>query len=106
MSDNRRDDRPPFDLHAAVQAHAAAGFTRPLQLQSRQAASLARSLRGIEAAARVLVAETGEDYSDTALILGDYLRSGLAEAIVTMSANAGELLDTLNDQAQAASKRD
>ena len=105
MTDNLRDDPPPFYLHAAAHANTVAGFTHNLRLQSHQAAHLARSLRGIEAAARVLVAETGEDYSDTALILGDYLRSGLAEAIVTMSANAGKLLDTLNDQAQAASKR-
>ena len=102
MSDNRRDDRPPFDLHAAVQAHAAAGFTRPLQLQSRQAASLARSLRGIDAVASVLSAETGEDCSDTALILGDYLRSGLLEAIGAMATNAGELLEVINDQTKAA----
>ena len=106
MTDNLRDDPPPFYLHAAAHANTVAGFTHNLRLQSHQAAHLARSLRGIEAAARVLVAETGEDYSDTALVLGDYLRSGLVEAIVTMSANAGELLDTLNDQAQAASKRD
>ena len=105
MTETLRDDPPAFDLHAAAHANTTAGFTHSLRLQSHQAAHLARSLRGIEAAARVLVAETGEDYSDTALILGDYLRSGLAEAIVTMSANAGELLDTLNDQAQAASKR-
>ena len=106
MTEILRDDPPAFDLHAAAHANTTAGFTHSLRLQSHQAAHLARSLRGIEAAARVLVAETGEDYSDTALILGDYLRSGLVEAIVTMSANAGELLDTLNEQAQAASKRD
>ncbi len=106
MTDNLRDDPPPFYLHAAAHANTVAGFTHNLRLQSHQAAHLARSLRGIEAVARVLVAETGEDYSDTALVLGDYLRSGLVEAIVTMSANAGELLDTLNEQAQAASKRD
>ena len=106
MSPEKHAEHQPLNLHAAARASEAAGFTRPIQLQSHQMAHLARSLRGIEAAARVLVAETGEDYSDTALILGDYLRSGLAEAIVTMSANAGELLDTLNDQAQAASKRD
>lgn len=102
MSDTPRDDPQPFDLHAAAHAHTVAGFTYSLRLQSHQAASLARSLRGIEAAARVLVAETGEDYSDTALVLGDYLRSGLTEAIVTMAANAGELLDRVNDQTRAA----
>ena len=102
MSDTRRDDRPPFDLHAAAQTHAAAGFTRPLQLQSRQAASLARSLRGIDAVASVLSAETGDDCSDTALILGDYLRSGLLEAIGAMATNAGELLEVINDQTKAA----
>ena len=61
-------------------------------------------MSGIEATARVLVAETGEDYSDSALILGDYLRSGLIEAIVTMAASAGDLMDQVNDQAKAASQ--
>ena len=104
MTEAFRDDPRPFDLHAAAHANTVAGFTHTLRLQSHQAASLARSLRGIEATARVLVAETGEDCSDTALVLGDYLRSGLIESIVTMAANAGELLDTVNDQAQAAHK--
>ena len=104
MSDSLRDDPPTFNLHAAAHAHTVAGFTHDLRLQSHQAANLARSLRGIEATARVLVAETGEDYSDSALILGDYLRSGLIEAIVTMAASAGDLMDQVNDQAKAASK--
>ena len=103
MSDNRRDDRPPFDLHAAVQAHAAAGFTRPLQLQSRQAASLARSLRGIDAVASVLSAETGDDCSDTAMVLGDNLRMGLMEAVGVMVTNTQELLEQANEEAKAAS---
>ena len=104
MTEAFRDDPQPFDLHAAAHANTVAGFNYSLRLQHHQAASLARSLRGIEAAARVLVAETGEDYSDTALVLGGYLRSGLIEAIVTMAANAGELLDMVNVQAQAAHK--
>ena len=104
MTETLRDDPPAFDLHAAAHANTTAGFTHSLRLQSHQAAHLARSLRGIEAAARVLVAETGEDYSDTALILGDYLRSGLIEAIVTMAASAGDLMDQVNDQAKAASQ--
>ena len=58
----------------------------------------------VSAMAKQLVAETGEDYSDSALILGDYLRSGLIEAIVTMAASAGDLMDQVNDQAKAASK--
>ena len=104
MNDSLRDDPPAFNLHAVAHAHTVAGFTHDLRLQSHQAANLARSLRGIEATARVLVAETGEDYSDSALILGDYLRSGLIEAIVTMAASAGDLMDQVNDQAKAASK--
>ena len=104
MSDTSRDDRPPFDLHAAAQTHAAAGFTRPLQLQSRQAASLARSLRGIDAVTSVLTAETGDDCSDTAMILGDYLRMGLLEAIAVMTTNAHQMLDELNDAAKLAAK--
>lgn len=102
MTDSLRDALPAFNLHTAAHANTVAGFTSPLRLQSHQAAQLASSLRGMEAIARVLVAVTGEDCSDTALIVGDYLRSGLLEAIVSMAANAGEMLETLNNQAKAA----
>ena len=49
-----------------------------------------------------LTAETGDDCSDTAMILGDYMRMGLMEAIGVMVANAGELLDFVNDKTKAA----
>ena len=104
MSPEKHAEHQPLNLHAAARASEAAGFTRPIQLQSHQMAHLARSLRGIDAVASVLSAETGDDCSDTALILGDYLRSGLIEAIVTMAASAGDLMDQVNDQAKAASK--
>ena len=102
MTETLRDDPPAFDLHAAAHANTTAGFTHSLRLQSHQAAHLARSLRGIDAVASVLSAETGDDCSDTALILGDYLRSGLLEAIGAMATNAGELLEVINDQTKAA----
>ena len=102
MSPEKHAEHQPLNLHAAARASEAAGFTRPIQLQSHQMAHLARSLRGIDAVASVLSAETGDDCSDTALILGDYLRSGLLEAIGAMATNAGELLEVINDQTKAA----
>ena len=102
MSDSNRSDYQPLDLHAAANASEAAGFNHTIQLQRHQAAHLARSLRGIDAVNRILISETGDDCSDTALILGDYLRSGLLEAIGAMATNAGELLEVINDQTKAA----
>ena len=104
MTDNLRDDPPPFYRHAAAHANTVAGFTHNLRLQSHQAAHLARSLRGIDAVTSVLTAETGDDCSDSAMILGDYLRMGLLEAIAVMTTNAHQMLDELNDAAKLAAK--
>ena len=73
MSPEKHAEHQPLNLHAAARASEAAGFTRPIQLQSHQMAHLARSLRGIDAVTSVLTAETGDDCSDTAMILGELL---------------------------------
>ena len=104
MSDSNRSDYQPLDLHAAANASEAAGFNHTIQLQRHQAAHLARSLRGIDAVNRILISETGDDCSDTAMILGDYLRMGLLEAIAVMTTNAHQMLDALNDAAKLAAK--
>ena len=104
MSPEKHAEHQPLNLHAATRASEAAGFTRPIQLQSHQMAHLARSLRGIDAVTSVLTAETGDDCSDTAMILGDYLRMGLLEAIAVMTTNAHQMLDELNDAAKLAAK--
>ncbi|MFG5775618.1 hypothetical protein ACFIQF_00945 [Comamonas sp. J-3] len=103
MSDSLRDDCTPLNLHEAARDSEAAGFTRPVQLQSHQVAHLARSLRGMDAVNRILISETGDDCSNTAMVLGDNLRMGLMEAVGVMIANASELLEQANDQAKAAS---
>lgn len=105
MSHSSRTDYQPLDLHAAANASEAAGFTRPVQLQSHQMAHPARSMRGIDAVNRILISETGDDCSDTAMVLGDYMRMGLLEAVGVMVANTQELLEQANEQAkQAASE--
>ena len=104
MSPEKHAEHQPLNLHAAARASEAAGFTRPIQLQSHQMAHLARSLRGIDAVTSILTAETGDDCSDTAMILGDYLRMGLLEAIAVMTTNAHQMLDELNDAAKLAAK--
>ena len=103
MSDSTHDARQPLDLHAAALASEAAGFTRPVQLQSHQMAHLARSLRGIDAVQRILISETGDDGSDTAMVLGDNLRMGLLEAVGVILANTQEMLEQAHDNAKAAS---
>ena len=95
MNDSQRDDCTPLNLHQAARDSEAAGFTRPVQLQSHQAAHLARSLRGMDAVNRILISETGDDCSNTAMVLGDNLRMGLMEAVGVMIANASELLENL-----------
>ena len=103
MNDPTQSYGHPLDPHAAANASEAAGFTHAVVLQSHQMAHLARSLRGIDAVNRILVSETGDDLSDTAMVLGDYTRMGLLEAVGVMVANAQELLEQANDQAKAAS---
>ncbi len=103
MSDSNRSDYQPLDLHAAANASEAAGFNHTIQLQRHQAAHLARSLRGIDAVNRILISETGDDCSDTAMVLGDNLRMGLMEAVGVMVTNTQELLEQANEEAKAAS---
>ena len=103
MSPEKHAEHQPLNLHAAARASEAAGFTRPIQLQSHQMAHLARSLRGIDAVTSVLTAETGDDCSDTAMVLGDNLRMGLMEAVGVMVTNTQELLEQANEEAKAAS---
>ena len=103
MSDSLRDDCTPLNLHEAARDSEAAGFTRPVQLQSHQVAHLARSLRGIDAVQRILISETGDDGSDTAMVLGDNLRRGLLEAVGVILANTQEMLEQAHDNAKAAS---
>ena len=103
MSPEKHAEHQPLNLHAATRTSEAAGFTRPIQLQSHQMAHLARSLRGIDAVTSVLTAETGDDCSDTAMVLGDNLRMGLMEAVGVMVTNTQELLEQANEEAKAAS---
>ena len=63
----------------------------------------ARSLRGIDAVQRILISETGDDGSDTAMVLGDNLRMGLLEAVGVILANTQEMLEQAHDNAKAAS---
>ena len=105
MNDPTQSYGHPLDLHAAANASEAAGFTHTVALQSHQMAHLARSMRGIDAVNRILISETGDDCSDTAMVLGDYMRMGLLEAVGVMVANTQELLEQANEQPkQAASE--
>ena len=66
---------------AAAKRSAECGVDDDVLLRKHQAVSLARSLRGISAVTEVLAADTGEDDSAGAMMLGDYLRVALIEAV-------------------------
>lgn len=77
-----------FNMHMAARRSADCGVEDDVRLYHHQAVNLFRSLRGINAVLAVLSAETGEDFSDDAMELGDYLRGGLVEAAAMLTEGA------------------
>ena len=83
----------PFDMHLAAKRSAECGVDDDVLLRKHQAVSLARSLRGISAVTEVLAADTGEDDSADAMVLGDYLRVALIEAVAMLTEGAQQQLE-------------
>ena len=83
----------PFNTHLAAKHSAECGVDDDVLLRKHQAVNLARSLRGISAVTEVLAADTGEDDSADAMVLGDYLRVALIEAVAMLTEGAQQQLE-------------
>ncbi|MFG5778384.1 hypothetical protein ACFIQF_15075 [Comamonas sp. J-3] len=93
----------PFDLPAAARRHACCGVHGDVYLRRHEAASLIRSLRGIDAIAEVLSVESDDPGKQDAVALGGFLRGGLIDAIAMLTACALEHVERdLERQAKAA----
>lgn len=91
-------DTPPLDLHALYQQQSACGYTYSLTLPPHSAAGIAARLRGINAAACVLIAANDGELLD----IGAFIRAGLAEAINALADDAASILEHHNERAAAA----
>ncbi len=98
MSTTQEDDR--LDLHAVYRDQMQCGYTRDLVLPSHGAATLAGRLRGIKAVGSVLLAGEGLDVN-----LGEWLRSGLLEAVLHLTDDAYSDLESLNERAAKEQSR-
>ena len=97
MSATQNDDR--LNLHDVYREQMQCGYTRDLILHPHGAATLAGRLRGIQAVGSVLLAGESLDAN-----LGEWLRSGLIEAVLHLAGDAHSDLDALNDHAAKAEK--
>ena len=75
------DDPASIKLHTLYHSNLACNFNNDLTLRAHQAQSITGSLRGIQAITAVLIATADEDAID----LGPWMRSGLIEAINTIT---------------------
>ena len=98
MSATQNDDR--LSLHDVYREQMQCGYTRDLVLPSHGVATLAGRLRGIQAVGSVLLAGEGLDMN-----LGEWLRSGLIEAVLHLAGDAHSDLDALNDHAAKEESR-
>ena len=94
------DEPTPLNLHDVYRTHAGCGYTRSLTLAPIQVQQLTARLRGINAIVGVLIA--GNDTE--VLHLGDWLRSGLVEAISSLSLDAANDIDRANEHAAKTAK--
>ena len=88
-----------LNLHDVYRKQKQCDYTRDLVLHSHSAAPLAGRLRGSQAVSSVVLAGEGLDVS-----LGEWLRSGLIEAIQHLAEDSYSDLETLKDHADHASK--
>lgn len=87
----------PFDLHAMYRQQAACGYTRSLLLMPRNVESIASRLRGISAIGAVLTAAN----DDESLVIGEWMRGGLLDALRHLAADAHADLERANERAAA-----
>ena len=98
MSATQNDDR--LSLHDVHREQMQCGYTRDLVLPSHGVATLAGRLRGIKAVGSVLLAGESLDAN-----LGEWLRSGLIEAVLHLAEDAHSDIDTFNDHAAKEESR-
>lgn len=87
-------EQPAINLHEAAKSHHACGFEQALTLNAHQVANIAARLRAIHAVNRVLFTE-----EPAALVLGDYIRVGLLEAVAALATDAHSDLERANTRA-------
>lgn len=88
-----------INLHAVLLAQEECGYTRDLVLSAYSAQKMAGRLRGINAITSVLIAGDSMDVR-----LGEWMRSGLVEAIHHLTQDGQRHLEDINDHAAKAEK--
>lgn len=84
------------NVHDLFLEMSACGYTHSLTLSDTEAKGIASRLRGISAVSALLIAGGDED----SLELGDWMRSGLLEALHALADDAGSFLSRSNTRAQ------
>ena len=79
----------PVDIHAQYMHHSVGGFEYALLLRPVCVQSLAANLRGIRAIVAVLSVESGSGDIE----LGEWIRSGLVDAIDALALSSSAILD-------------
>lgn len=92
------DEPASIQLHTLYHSNLACNFNNDLTLRAHQAQSITGSLRGIQAITAVLIATADEDAID----LGPWMRSGLIEAINTITWAMSADLEKINERATNA----
>ena len=87
------EEDAPLNLQEVYSLYSTCGYTNDVQMNEHEAARLAGRLRAICAVAGVLMTDNGTDAA-----LGDYLRSGLTQAVHLLS------LDSLCDLEKASDR--
>ena len=89
-----------LDLHAVFRLQEECGYTRDLVLDAYSAQRLTGRLRGITALTGVLMAGDSLEVS-----LGEWLHSGLVEAIHHLTLDSHRDQEAINDRANKAAKK-
>ena len=87
----------PLNLHDMYRQQASCDFTRSLLLMPNTVESIASRLRGISAIGAVLTAAT----DDESLVIGEWMRGGLLDAMRYLAADAHADLERANERAAA-----
>ena len=92
----------PLDLYAMYRQQASCGYTRSLLLGPHTVQSIAARLRGISAIGAVLTAAT----DDESLVIGEWMHSGLLDALRSLAADANADLERANKRATNAAQKE
>lgn len=85
-----------LDVHAVYQQQSTCGFVHGLSFSAHEVQSIAARLRGISAISALLIAVGDRD----TLKLGDYMESGLNEALHVLAEDAHSILEYRNNRVQ------